>query len=50
MTNVIGKVTEAIQDLAVHKIREVAEYPKVDVVTLNPTAVSPQEVRKSFGC
>ena len=44
MTNIIGKVTDAVQDLGVPKIKEVAEYPKVDVVRLNPTALSPQEV------
>ncbi|XP_052095798.1 dynein heavy chain domain-containing protein 1-like isoform X11 [Mytilus californianus] len=48
MTNMLGKVTDAIQDLGIPKTKEVAEYPKVDVVTLNPTALSPQEFLGAF--
>ena len=48
MTNMIGRVSDAIQDLQTPKIQETAEHPKVDVVRLNPTALSPQEVRKPY--
>lgn len=48
MTNMIGRASDAIQELQTPKIQEVAEHPKVDVVRLNPTALSPQEVRKPY--
>ena len=44
MLNVMGRVTDAINDLDSPKVKECAEYPKVDVVRMNPTAVSLQEV------
>ena len=44
----IGRASDAIQDLQTTKIQETAEHPKVDVVRLNPTALSPQEVRKPY--
>jgi hypothetical protein len=44
MSTMLGKVTEAINEMQQPpKPQEYAEHPKVNVITLNPTALSPQE-------
>ncbi|XP_056008158.1 dynein heavy chain domain-containing protein 1-like [Ostrea edulis] len=49
ITTILGKVTEAINEMQ-HppKPQEYAEHPKINVVTLNPTALSPQEFLGSY--
>ena len=45
ITTMLGKVSEALNEMQHNpKSQEYAEHPKVNVVTLNPTALSPQEV------
>ena len=44
MTSMLTKVQEAIHEMEVKKTPEYAMYPKIDVVRLNPTALSVQEV------
>lgn len=45
ITTILGKVSEALNEMQhTPKSQEYAEHPKVNVVTLNPTALTPQEV------
>jgi hypothetical protein len=44
MASMLTKVQEAIHELEVKKSPEYAMYPKIDMVRLNPTALSSQEV------
>ena len=53
MSLMLGKVSDALHEMQTTKTREYAEHPKVNVVTLNPTATSPQEVcyvLSTLGC
>ncbi|KAH3716366.1 hypothetical protein DPMN_059087 [Dreissena polymorpha] len=43
-TSVLTKVNEAIHEMEVKKSPEYAMFPKIDLVRLNPTALSSQEV------
>ena len=45
MTSMLTKVQEAIHEMEVKKTPEYAMYPKIDVVRLNPTALTSQEVQ-----
>lgn len=45
ITTILGKVSEALNEMQhTPKPQEYAEHPKINVVTLNPTALTPQEV------
>lgn len=44
MQSMLTKVQEAVHELEVKKSPEYAMYPKIDMVTLNPTALSTEEV------
>lgn len=45
ITTILGKVSEALNEMQhTPKSQEYAEHPKINVVTLNPTALTPQEV------
>lgn len=47
MGKALSKVNESINELETtpqQKMRDAAEQPKVDIIRLNPTALSPQEV------
>ncbi|XP_062587861.1 dynein heavy chain domain-containing protein 1-like, partial [Saccostrea cucullata] len=49
ITAMVGKVSEALNEMQqTPKTQEYAEHPKVNVVTLNPTALSPQEFLGSY--
>nr|XP_022307447.1 dynein heavy chain domain-containing protein 1-like isoform X3 [Crassostrea virginica] len=49
ITTMLGKVSEALNEMQhAPKSQEYAEHPKVNVVTLNPTALSPQEFLGSY--
>ncbi|XP_060599368.1 dynein heavy chain domain-containing protein 1-like [Ruditapes philippinarum] len=48
MASMLTKVQEAIHELEVKKSPEYAMYPKIDMVRLNPTALSSQEFLGHF--
>jgi len=48
MTSMLTKVQEAVHELEVKKSPEYAMYPKIDMVCLNPTALSTEEVGHRF--
>uniref|UniRef100_A0A8W8M9M4 AAA+ ATPase domain-containing protein n=1 Tax=Magallana gigas TaxID=29159 RepID=A0A8W8M9M4_MAGGI len=49
ITTILGKVSEALNEMQhTPKPQEYAEHPKINVVTLNPTALTPQEFLGSY--
>ncbi|XP_052798483.1 dynein heavy chain domain-containing protein 1-like isoform X5 [Mya arenaria] len=47
-TSILTKISEAIHELEVKKSPEYAMFPKIDLVRLNPTALSSQELLGQF--